>query len=92
MTTPPDPAPTGPAPAALPPLPAWLGSPQVVIYIGMPLWLIATIVVGVTGIGSTTTFVSCLIGLGVGLFGTTIFLVQRRASRRGDRSAQQGLS
>ncbi|KLO31748.1 membrane protein [Mycolicibacter heraklionensis] len=30
-------------------------------------------------------------GLGVGMVGTTIFLVQRRAARRGARGAQTGL-
>ena len=31
-------------------------------------------------------------GLGVGLLGTSIFLLQRRSARRGDRGAQQGLT
>lgn len=31
-------------------------------------------------------------GLGVGLLGTFIFLLQRRSARRGDRGAQQGLT
>ena len=33
-----------------------------------------------------------LAGLGVGVLGTSIFLLQRSASRRGSRGAQQGLS
>lgn len=31
-------------------------------------------------------------GLGVGVLGTSIFLLQRRAARRGSRGAQQGLT
>jgi hypothetical protein len=31
-------------------------------------------------------------GLGVGVLGTSIFLLQRRAARRGSRGAQSGLS
>ena len=31
-------------------------------------------------------------GLAVGLLGTSIFLLQRRSGRRGDRGAQQGLT
>ncbi|MBT0566409.1 DUF2530 domain-containing protein [Williamsia sp. CHRR-6] len=75
----------------IPPLPRWLGAPENVVYVGMAAWLIATVVVAVTGWGSTTTLVSCLIGLAVGVFGTGVFLVQRRSSRRGDRAAQRGL-
>jgi hypothetical protein len=33
-----------------------------------------------------------LAGLGVGVLGTSIFLLQRSAARRGSRGAQQGLS
>ncbi|MCX6467859.1 MAG: DUF2530 domain-containing protein [Corynebacteriales bacterium] len=77
---------------ALPQPPRWLMTPDNVVYVGMAAWLTATIVIAATGIGSTSTLVSAIIGLVVGVFGTTIFTVQRRASRRGDRAAQRGLS
>jgi uncharacterized membrane protein len=80
-----------PGPDDLPRLPRWLAEPANVVYVGMACWLVATVVVAVAGIGSTSTLVSCLVGLVVGLFGTTIFTLQRRASRRGDRAAQRGL-
>ena len=75
----------------IPPLPAALRAPEPVIITGMAAWLIATIVVWVSGIGGTRTLTVCLVGLGVGLLGTTVVLVQRRAVRRGDRTAQEGL-
>lgn len=86
------PQPSGPpGPDDLPRLPHWLAEPANVVYVGMACWLVATIVVAAAGIGSTSTLVSCLVGLAVGLFGTTIFTLQRRSSRRGDRAAQRGL-
>ncbi|MFT4045034.1 MAG: DUF2530 domain-containing protein [Gordonia sp. (in: high G+C Gram-positive bacteria)] len=75
----------------IPPLPAILRAPEPVIAAGMIAWLIATLVVWISGWGDGRTLTVCLVGLGVGVFGTTVFLVQRAAVRRGDRTAQRGL-
>ncbi|MGC4935687.1 DUF2530 domain-containing protein [Gordonia sp. DT30] len=77
--------------APIPELPRALRAPEPVIVVGMLAWLVASIVVGVTGWGGGRTLAVCLTGLGVGVLGTVIFLVQRAASRRGSRSAQRGL-
>lgn len=77
--------------ADVPELPRSLRAPEPVIAVGMTAWLIAAIVVGVTGWGGGRTLAVCLVGLGVGVLGTSIFLIQRAASRRGDRTAQRGL-
>ena len=81
---------SGTAPAA-PELPAALRSPEPVIIVGMVVWLIAAVLVGLTGWGDGRTLAICLTGLGVGVLGTGIFLVQRTAARRGDKTAQRGL-
>lgn len=78
-------------PDEIPQLPRALRAPEPVIAVGMIAWLVATVVVGVTGWGGGRTLAVCLVGLAVGLLGTSIFLVQRAASRRGDRTAQRGL-
>ncbi|MGK2321486.1 DUF2530 domain-containing protein [Gordonia rhizosphera] len=75
----------------IPELPKALRAPEPVIVVGMAAWLVATIVVWVTGWGGDRAVQVCLVGLAVGLLGTTIVLVQRAAVRRGDRTAQQGL-
>lgn len=80
-----------PTPPAVPELPAALRAPEPVIVVGMVAWLIATVVVALTGWGDGRTLAVCLTGLAVGLLGTSIFLIQRAASRRGDRTAQRGL-
>lgn len=77
--------------AELPELPRSLRAPEPVIAVGMAAWLVAAIVVGVTGWGGGTTLAVCLVGLGVGVLGTSLFVIQRAASRRGDRTAQRGL-
>ncbi len=75
----------------IPELPRVLRAPEPVIIAGMVAWLVATVVVWMTGWGGDRAVQVCLVGLAVGVLGTTIFLVQRAASRRGDRTAQQGL-
>ncbi|AFA74962.1 hypothetical protein GPOL_c39510 [Gordonia polyisoprenivorans VH2] len=77
--------------ATVPELPRALRAPEPVIIVGMLAWLIATIVVGVSGWGGGRTLAVCLTGLGVGVLGTLVFLIQRRASRRGEKTAQRGL-
>ncbi|MXP22679.1 DUF2530 domain-containing protein [Gordonia sp. HNM0687] len=75
----------------VPELPRALRAPEPVIVVGMVSWLIATVVVWVTGWGEDRAMQVCLVGLAVGVLGTTIVLIQRAAVRRGDRTAQQGL-
>ena len=73
-----------------PPLPPALQDPQPVIMAGTLLWVVATIaaftVPALHGWRPIT-----LAGLGVSVVGTSIFLWQRAASRRGARGAQSGI-
>jgi hypothetical protein len=73
-----------------PPLPGVLLDPWPVIAIGALAWLIATVIVFLT-----PAFATCrpltVAGLAVGVLGTSIFLLQRAAARRGARGAQTGL-
>lgn len=78
-------------PTAVPELPARLRAPEPVIVIGMLAWLVATIVIAATGIGPDRALTVCFVGLGIGVLGTTIVLVQRAAVNRGSKGAQQGL-
>ena len=76
---------------APPPLPALLLDPRPVIVAGALAWLIAT----VTAFAIPALIAwrpMTLAGLGVGVLGTSIFLWQRAAARRGARGAQQGLT
>lgn len=75
----------------VPQLPAALRAPEPVIIAGMIGWLVATIIVWITGVGDERLLRVCWVGLAVGLLGTTIFLVQRSGVRRGDKGAQEGL-
>lgn len=77
--------------AQIPELPRALRAPEPVIAVGMVAWLVATVVVWSTGWGGDRALATCLVGLAVGVLGTSIFLIQRAAARRGDRTAQQGL-
>jgi hypothetical protein len=85
---PPSEAPDEPEPPALP---ASLLAPWPVIVVIATGWLVAVIlaftVPALHGWRPTT-----LAGLGVGVLGTSIFLWQRHAYRRGSRGAQTGLS
>jgi Protein of unknown function (DUF2530) len=73
-----------------PPLPAVLLDPWPVIAIGALAWLVATVVVFLTPALATWRPLT-VAGLGVGVLGTSIFLLQRSAARRGARGAQTGL-
>ncbi|MFC8312788.1 MULTISPECIES: DUF2530 domain-containing protein [unclassified Gordonia (in: high G+C Gram-positive bacteria)] len=75
----------------IPELPRALRAPEPVIVVGMIGWVVATVVVAVTDLGGDRALSVCLVGLAVGLLGTTIVLVQRAGVRRGDRGAQEGL-
>ena len=74
-----------------PPLPAVLLKPWPVIVVVATGWLIAVVVAfTVPGLHEWRPFT--VAGLAVGVLGTSIFLLQRRAVRRGSRGAQSGLS
>jgi hypothetical protein len=74
-----------------PPLPTALLQPWPVIVAIAAAWLVAT-VLAFTVSALAEWRPTTLAGLGVGLVGTSIFLVQRRAVRRGSRGAQTGLT
>ena len=74
-----------------PPLPAVLLKPWPVIVVIATGWLIAVVVAfAVPGLHEWRPFT--VAGVAVGVLGTSIFLLQRRAVRRGSRGAQSGLS
>lgn len=76
-----------PEPPALPPT---LLKPWPVIVVITVGWLVATVLAfTVAGLAECRPF--AVAGLGVGVLGTSIFLWQRRAARRGSRGAQDGL-
>jgi hypothetical protein len=83
--------PPGDATPEPPALPAALLKPWPVIVVIATGWLVAVIVAftvpDLHGWRPTT-----VAGLGVGVLGTSIFLWQRQAARRGSRGAQSGLS
>jgi hypothetical protein len=74
-----------------PPLPAALLDPRPVILVIAAAWLIATVLAfTIAALQEWRPFT--IAGLGIGVFGTSIFLWQRQAVRRGARGAQSGLS
>jgi len=81
-----------PEPPAEPPaLPDALLRPWPVIVTIAAGWLVA-VVLAFTVPGLHDWRPVCVAGLGVGVLGTSIFLWQRRAFRRGSRGAQSGLT
>jgi Protein of unknown function (DUF2530) len=83
--------PPGAAEPAPPALPAKLLEPWPVIVVLAVAWLIAAILAfTVAGLHEWRPFT--VAGLGVGALGTSIFVWQRRAVRRGSRGAQSGLT
>ncbi|BBZ02808.1 hypothetical protein MCHIJ_22450 [Mycolicibacterium chitae] len=73
-----------------PPLPTALTEPWRVIGVGALLWLLATLAAfTVPALESWRPI--CLAGLATGVIGTSVFLWQRSAARRGARGAQTGL-
>ncbi len=74
-----------------PTLPALLLDPWPVIAAGALAWLIAAVAAfAIPALISWRPMT--LAGLGVGVLGTSIFLWQRAAARRGARGAQKGLT
>jgi hypothetical protein len=88
MPIPPQP-PLQPAPQP-PSLPAALLDPRPVIGAGLVLWALATLAAFTVSALHAWRPVT-LAGLGVGVFGVSLFLWQRSAARRGARGAQTGL-
>jgi Protein of unknown function (DUF2530) len=82
------PATAEPKPPALPTI---LLEPWPVIIVIAVGWLVATILAFMIA-GLHEWRPVAVAGLGVGVLGTSIFLLQRRAVRRGSRGAQSGLS
>ncbi|HEY1843160.1 MAG TPA: DUF2530 domain-containing protein [Mycobacterium sp.] len=74
-----------------PPLPAVLLDPWPIIAVGALGWMVAAVVAFITPDLATWRPMS-VAGLAVGVLGTSIFLVQRAAARRGARGAQTGLT
>jgi hypothetical protein len=73
-----------------PALPAMLLKPWPVIAVITAGWLIATVLAfAVSGLHGWRPYT--IAGLGVGVLGTSIWLWQRHAVRRGSRGAQSGL-
>jgi len=73
-----------------PALPAALLEPWPVILVIAAGWLIATVLTfAVAGLHEWRPYT--VAGLGIGVLGTSIFLWQRHAVRRGARGAQSGL-
>jgi len=80
-----------PAPEHQPPeLPAALLDPRPVIGAGALLWALAA-VAAFTAPALESWRPQTVAGLGVGVFGLSLFLWQRAAVRRGARGAQTGL-
>ncbi|WP_093349167.1 DUF2530 domain-containing protein [Pseudonocardia ammonioxydans] len=93
---PPPGAPSGPhGPPAPPPLPPRLYETPPVLLAGLAAWVVvgvvAFLVPVLAGSAPGELFWTCVAGVGVGLLGVAVFLVQRAAARRGDRSAQRGV-
>jgi hypothetical protein len=74
-----------------PPLPASLQEQWPVVAAGAVAWLVATVLAFTVPALDSWRPVS-IAGLGVGVVGTSIFLWQRSAARRGARGAQTGLT
>ena len=71
-------------------MPPALLDPRPVIAVGALLWAVAAVAAfAVPALESWRPV--CVAGLGVGLFGLSLFLWQRSAARRGARGAQTGL-
>jgi len=86
----PDPHPCS-GPPEPPPLPSALVEPSRVIAVGALAWLVVGVLAfTVPGLESWRPI--CVAGLATGVVGTSIFLWQRAAARRGARGAQIGLT
>ncbi|HEY7053841.1 MAG TPA: DUF2530 domain-containing protein [Mycobacterium sp.] len=73
-----------------PPLPAALTDPRPVIAVFTLAWAVV-VVLAFTAPSLQTWRPVAVAGLGLAAFGTSVFLWQRHAARRGARGAQTGL-
>ncbi|RDI20497.1 uncharacterized protein DUF2530 [Rhodococcus sp. AG1013] len=71
---------------------ARLSDPRPVLAVGTAAWVLATVVVLLVGDRWSDALPVCYAGTALGLLGFALFLVQRRAARRGSRGAQRGLA
>ncbi|SNS41427.1 Protein of unknown function [Rhodococcoides kyotonense] len=69
-----------------------LTDPAPVLAVGILAWIVATVVVVLSGDRWAFATTTCWTGIVVGVLGFTVFLVQRAAARRGSKTAQRGLS
>lgn len=76
---------------AVPPMPSAVLDPRPALVVGTVAWLIGALVVALVAGVSDRSFALCLAGVGVGLAGTVVYGLQRRAVQRGARGSQQGL-
>ncbi|UGT39869.1 DUF2530 domain-containing protein [Nocardia yamanashiensis] len=74
----------------VPQIPPRLTDPRPVLAVGSLAWLVATVVVWFNDAWAPARPI-CLMGLAVGLLAYSIFWLQRRSARRGDKGAQLGL-
>ena len=68
-----------------------LSDPRPVIAVGTAAWVVATVVVLLAGDRWSAALPVCYAGTALGVLGFGLFLLQRRAARRGKRGAQRGL-
>ncbi|QTJ65792.1 DUF2530 domain-containing protein [Rhodococcus sp. ZPP] len=73
------------------PLTRRLADPRPALILGTLAWVVAMVVVIVTGDRWADALPTCIAGVAVGFLGYGLFALQRRAARRGSRGAQQGL-
>ena len=73
-----------------PEIPPRLTDPRPVLAVGTVLWAVATALVWIDDDWADARPIT-LMGLAVGVLGYTIFAIQRRSARRGDKGAQTGL-
>lgn len=75
----------------IPQLPRRLVDPRPVVLAGFLAWAVAAALTWVVPAWADARPV-CLMGLAVGVLGSSIFLAQLRSARRGDKGAQVGLT
>ncbi|GAB2665689.1 hypothetical protein GCM10027068_52240 [Prescottella soli] len=68
-----------------------LSDPRPVVVVATAAWVVATVVVLLSGDRWSDALPICYAGTALGVLGFGLFLVQRRAARRGRRGAQRGL-
>lgn len=68
-----------------------LSDPRPVIAVGTAAWVVATVLVLLAGDRWSAVLPVCYAGTALGVLGFGLFLLQRRAARRGKRGAQRGL-